>query len=367
MSWKAALLWVAPLAMPCASATGSPPVPAVSRAEVVDGETQHPRRAIHDVERAWVEIAGGMLKCGVRMRRPVLEGTHVTVSFTFDADDDPATGPEGGELWVKGERGSYCRRMSDTGADTGLPPAISFASASYALARREEDPKRGSTPRQTSEWSRHEPLPALRVVGDKELHLEVPAQRLIDAGMRYNTMIAWHAIVVGAIYDRPITLLVRLQDEGTDIKVDGRTSDWSVTARVDDVVGETHPDVAELDMASLAVDHGPQHLFLLLGMAREGFRTEAGDDVLLDDMVTVAMDPAERDGAYMPYTEREIYVRSTPADTVVAKDGPWLEVAIPRRPEQTSLRVFAWTQAQRADRVPDKGKASLDIVPGSLR
>lgn len=360
-------LGVASLVLLGSSATGDPPAPPLSRSEVEDGETQYPRRAIHDVERAWVEVGDGRLRCGLRMRRPVLEGTHVSVHFLFDADDNPDTGVEGADLDVRGTLGSYFRRMSDTGADAGLRPASSFASGSYARAVLDERPHRDGTPRREWSWGSSTKLPVLRVVDERELRLEAPSKRLQEAGLRYNATVPWRAIYMGLLADGPITVPVRFKDEGTDIRVDGRTSDWSVTARSTDVVGETHPDVDELDLASLAVDHGPHHVFLLVGMARGGFRSEQSDDVRLDDNVTVALDPAERRGAYMPYTERRIWVRGAPDDTELAVEGPWLEIAIPRRAEQTSLRVFAWSEVRRADLVPDHGSASLTLVPGSIR
>jgi hypothetical protein len=338
-----------------------------SRVEVGDPETGRPRRVVHDAVSAVVEAKDGGLVTTVRFRRPLIDGTFQCVHAYVDCDADEATGIRGAEVWARGSVGSRFQRTRAPAPAEGVPAPAALLRASWS--RPFAETLRGQAPGGL-QWINSARLDPAVVSGDA-LTFRLPVSVLVDRGLRYNPSVRVRLEVEGSCSQHPLAQRYTCADEGTAIRVDGADDDWSGQPRTDRTPGSMHPDAAEVEIASMSVDHDATHVYVLLRLSTAGFLDRSVDDVADEDQIVVGLEPLGGGSEYMDYQEVVVFPgkpQSTRPDAPAFAVGPRLvEVSIPRRPEQTSFRVLAWSDARRRDKIPDSGWIEVGVPPEALR
>ncbi len=340
-----------------------PGAPRPSKLEVPDSHSPRPRRRLHDVDHVTLEAGGGVLAVRVRYRQPLVEGVYACVHVYVDCDADEATGLAGADLWVRASFGSRYQRTDAPPPVEGAPPAASLLRASWS---RPFTQAARDTPMRRS-WI-HDDGGAVDppVVTGAELAVDVPLSLLAERGLRYNRFVRVRLEAEGTCSEHPVTLSYVCADEGTRLALDGRVDEWSGQPTVADATGELHPDVAEIDLASLSVDHDADHVHALVRLAGPGFGLPFDDgDVVDHDELTVALEPLETGGRYMDYVERTVGTRRR-SEHGLAGDR-CVEFSIPRAPQQTAFRVAVWADAIRIDKVPEWGTVEVGVPPEAFK
>lgn len=358
-----------PPPFPAPAAPGPPPpplppnAPRPSKVEVPDSHSPRPRRRLHDVEHVTLEAGGGVLAVRVRYRQPLVDGVYACVHIYVDCDADETTGLAGADLWVRASFGSRYQRADAPPPVEGAPPAASLRRASWSqpfTQAARDAPMRRS-------WI-HDDGGAVDppTVTGAALAVDVPLPLLAERGLRYNRFVRVRLEAEGTCSEHPVTLEYVCADEGTRLALDGRVDEWSGQPTVADATGELHPDVAEIDLASLSVDHDADHVHAQVRLAAPGFGLPFDDgDVVDHDEVTVALEPLDTGGRYMDYVARTVGTRRR-SDHGVAGDR-CVEFSIPRAPQQTAFRVAAWADAIRIDKVPEWGTVEVGVPPEAFK
>jgi hypothetical protein len=214
---------------------------------------------------------------------------------------------------------------------------------------------------------------AVPSVGGSRIEFRVPRKLPERRGtMSATTPPAFRLTATTTCSEHPLTFDYRIVDAGREIQIDGDVSDWSGGPYAQDGVGELHPVLPHLDLKSVWCEHGPDQMYVRADFAAPGFgKIPSGDgDVTVWDALFIEIEPVG--AAYMdpvllrvpatsPAGEPANWGPSASASDAPRPAGPatararyacgtaTVEVAIPRRPEQTHLRVSVWTDAVRVD------------------
>lgn len=345
------------------AADGPPGPPPPSRVDLVDGVSPRPRRALHDAVAASIAAKAGVLAVAVRMRRPLLEGVFTCVHLYVDCDADERTGLDGMDLWVRAAFGSRYQRANAPPPAPGAPAPAGLRRGSYSHPHTQAE--RDGRARTTWIHVRGGEIAPPDVTADT-IAFAVPLTLLLAQGLRYNRFVRVRLEVEGGLSEHPISLTYVCADEGTPMLADGKPDEWSGQPSVRDATGDLHEDVAEIDLASLAVDHDADRVHALVRLAGPGFNLPYEDaDVDDRDTVTVALEPLATGGRYMDYVEHA--VRTRVSSRFGAAGDRVVEFSIPRAPPQTAFRVVAWADAIRVDRIPDRGTVDVGVPPEAFR
>jgi hypothetical protein len=301
------------------------------------------------------------------MSRPIADGMFTVIEMEWDCDGQRSTN----EVETRAAVGSRFRPNAFA-PPSGQAPPMELVRASWASPFDERNPNPASAPRLgMTDWGSL----AVPAVGGARIEFRVPRKLPDQRGaLSATTPPAFRLTATTTCSEHPIAFDYRIADAGREIKVDGDVSEWSGGPYAEDPTGELHHVLSPLDLKAVWCEHGPDVLFVRADFAAPGFgRVPAGDgDVSVEDALFVEVDPAGV--AYMDPIVLRIPATSAagePTDTRRAARG-WsgerdpkapraryvcgqrsVEVSIPRKAEQTRLRVSVWTDAVRVDELAE--------------
>ena len=305
----------------------------------------------------------------VRMRRPLIEGMHVTAELWFDCDANRRTGENGWDYRVRASVGSHYRPNAFS-ARPPSPSPMTLARASTLVIRRVQGPDG----RSYDDFFNSDRL-APPELGRNSLRVRAPISAFVERGARYAAArVPYRALITSRCAEHPIVFRYSAAAFPRTIAVDGRTDDWAGGPAAVDVGDELHDSVAFLDIREVWADHDDSHLYLRVDFDAPGFGTPPGlhsgkgdDDVVAEDRLFVRVQPTGT--AYM--RPRTVVVTAddlhSSKGTSAAAGARSVEISVPRTAEQSQFRLSVWTQALRKDTV-GRGEAPWQtLVLGQRR
>jgi len=309
--------------------------------------------------KAWVE--DGSLVCEVEMREPIPDSMFTCLGLYLDTDNNPATGLDGAEVWVRGAVGSRFHPNSFRHAEG---KALDLLHSSFSEVVEVAVPGGEPAKMWRHDWTA---LPD-PVVDGPRLRVTFPVRDIRAKGARYGSVAGIRAIVETSSSEQPITVETLCADDGLPIAVDGDTQEWSHSRLVRDPQGELHAAANFLDLTMLRVEHDATHLFAHVALAERGLEDGVRDNGMdRRDAVHVFVQPLHpryQDPVLLrvPFGSKELSGtagRERLAWTAVVR-GDTIELGVERRAGQTLFRVVAWSDLQRFDTLGLGGFLPID-------
>ncbi len=296
------------------------------------------------------------------MQKPLQEGMFTCLHVYLDCDNNPATGMNRAELWVRASVGS--RFHPNDYAAKGEQAAISIRRASLSRIERELGINGGKS----KSWLHTDLLDEPQVEG-KTLRFHVPTSFIQEVGSRYGTIIGIRARVETSSSDQPLMMRHLCTDKGIPIVVDGKDKDWSAKDVRQDASNELHQVAQELDITSLRVEHDATNLFACVTLAQGGLGRSQTSSTEIERREGVAIYVEPTYPRYQkPFKAFITYGEST--QTGSSRDGQqnWnasleakvLEFQVDLKAGQGSFRIWAWSDLKRYDQVGDYQYVKLD-------
>jgi hypothetical protein len=330
----------------------APPAVVGRSATLTDKATTDPERVHGDAREFRVECRDGSVHCVLVMSKPLVEGTFTCAALLIDCDDKENTGLRGDELRIRGAVGSRFQ-PSSAAPTSGGRKAIDHTRVSSSIL---EDDGRGG-----NRWIHHDVEAPTPVVEGNELRFSFPLALVRERGDRYSTRFSLSVRVHTSCSDQPIELLHAGSDAGLPIVLDGADAEWS-GPQVPDRGDELHQHLRCADLTSLRVDHGPDQLFVAVGLAESGFASWVEDgDVEGGPVITFHIEPM-----FPRYQRTLVGELKAGSKTFEAPQRTWravagdrvVEAAFPRAGGQGRFRIIVHSDVELVDYV--RGRAVLD-------
>jgi hypothetical protein len=311
----------------------------------LDGSAHGDAREFH------AATVGDRIECTLVMAEPLEKGMFTCVELFVDCDDKPATGLQGDELRIRAAVGSRFQPSSAPPV-AGMRKPLEHARVSHT--NLDSDGKGGQR------WLHRDTTFEKPVVEAARLRFWFPAKLVRDRADRYHQTCSIRVLVTTSSSDQPLERQHACVDQGMEIRVDGETDDWSAIAATDPG-DELHAAARCVDLTSLRVDHGAEHLFVVAELATAGFGTFPQDaDVVGFPEITFLVEPLFPH--YQPFLEARVRGGRTEYEHQEPALGTWrsragartVEAAFPRRPGQNRFRVLVHSELRWEDEFQDR-------------